>query len=57
LRVIRNFILTEKGEFTKDGLRVDMEKLKRKILKKIIQQRPGRHYPRKTKKGAYRKYK
>jgi len=57
LRVIRNFILTEKVEFTKDGLRVDMEKLKKKILRKIIRQRPGRQFPRKTKKGAYRKYK
>ena len=57
LRVIRNFILTEKVEYTKDGLQVDMENLKKKILKKIILQRPGRHYQRRTKKGAYRKYK
>jgi hypothetical protein len=34
-----------------------MEKLKKKILRKIILQRPGRHYPRETKKGAYKKYK
>jgi hypothetical protein len=48
--------LTEKAEFTPNGLLEDMEKLKMAILKHIIKREPGRQFPRRTKKGAYRKY-
>jgi hypothetical protein len=58
LRVIRVFFWTERAEYTPDGLLVDMEKLKAEILKHIINRKPGRQYPRKTKTGgAYKKFK
>jgi len=54
LRIIRNFILTKKVEFTTDGLQVNMQKLKLRIAKSIIRIRPNRNYPRITKTGAYK---
>jgi len=56
LRIIRNFILTEGAGFTKDGLQADMDKLRTRIRSKLIPQRLGRHFPRRTKLKGYKKY-
>jgi hypothetical protein len=57
LRLIRNYLLTKRVEYTKDGLQEDMEKLLMQIKKQVIKSRPGRKYSRRVKEGRYRKYK
>ena len=57
LQLIALFCLTKRGEFSINGLRVEIEKLKIKIIKHIIpKHKKRRHYTRKTKKGKYQKY-
>ena len=59
LRLIALFFWIREGAFFTGGLRVDMDMLMHKISKQKIPHRKGkrRHYPRKTKKGKYQKYK
>ncbi len=56
LRLVRQYLWTRKGEYTKDGLREEMDLLQNKILRHIIPKRLGRHFERKTKTGKYQKY-
>jgi hypothetical protein len=56
LRLVAQFFLTRKGEYSTDALREDMEKLLTIISKHLIPNRKKkRQYPRKTKKGKYQK--
>lgn len=57
IRLIRKFLWIKRDEYITDGPRV-AEELSKLIRKEMLQKRkPDRRYDRRTKKGAYRKYK
>ncbi len=56
IRSINLYLLTNLVEYTTKSPQDAQKRLNEEILKHIIPKRPGRHYPRKTKCGKYRKY-